>query len=110
MVHNFIFSFRIGKILISGRGETGIHAALRWLCLKKRGGSSPLVRTKFNIEFGTILIFKKKSIGCTRYQIFKFKCIFSKIVILGRLAQLVERRIYTANVGGSSPSASTHTI
>jgi hypothetical protein len=25
----------------------------------------------------------------------------------GRLAQLVERRIYTANVGGSSPSSST---
>ncbi len=30
---------------MSGRGETGIHAALRWLCPKKRGGSSPLVRT-----------------------------------------------------------------
>ena len=28
----------------------------------------------------------------------------------GRLAQLVERRIYTANVGGSSPSSSTNRL
>ena len=34
---------------LCGRGEIGIHAALRWLCRKKRGGSSPLVRTSSNL-------------------------------------------------------------
>ncbi len=30
---------------ISASGETGIHAALRWLWEQSRGGSSPLSRT-----------------------------------------------------------------
>ena len=30
-----------------------------------------------------------------------------KVLDFGRLAQLVERRVYTANVGGSSPSPTT---
>lgn len=31
-------------------GEIGIHAALRWLCLKKRAGSSPVLGTNMGVD------------------------------------------------------------
>ncbi len=35
-------------------------------------------------------------------------CAYFRNGVTGRLAQLVEQRIYTAKVGGSSPSSPTH--
>jgi 8-oxo-dGTP diphosphatase len=43
-------------------GEIGIHAALRWLCLKKRAGSSPVLGTNMGVhKLDTKLYFGQKA-------------------------------------------------
>lgn len=39
-------------MILCGSGETGIHAALRWLWEKSRGGSSPFFRTRCLVVAG----------------------------------------------------------
>ena len=40
-------------LVVSGSGETGRHAALRWLWEKSCGGSSPLFRTMYRVVLDT---------------------------------------------------------